>query len=147
MVMLKIQDIDDFKSLPLTKWNIRQPDNDGSRENAFDAGMLSSKLFAPIYNLFVTIFLNLGGLDLILLPGVAFSLDGGRMGHGMGYYDKFLAAFFDKHPQRRGNATDNISSKISNGKTILFGLAFKEQIFDKIPITDTDVILDQIITA
>lgn len=84
---------------------------------------------------------------MILLPGVAFSLDGARMGHGMGYYDKFLAAFFDKHPQRKGDIHENISSKVSNGKTILFGLAFKEQIFDKIPITDTDVKLDQIITA
>lgn len=38
MVMLKINDMQDFISLPMTKWNIRQPDNDGSRENAFDAG-------------------------------------------------------------------------------------------------------------
>lgn len=99
------------------------------------------------YEYICNAFFDLGGLDLILLPGVAFSLDGGRMGHGMGYYDKFLAEFFDKHPQRKGDDTENISSKMSNGKTVLFGLAFKEQIFDKIPITDKDVKLDQIITA
>lgn len=145
--MLKIKDIDDFTSLPLTKWNIRQPNNDGSREDAFDAGMLSQILCCILLKFNCNEFFDLGGLDLILLPGVAFSLDGGRMGHGMGYYDKFLATFFDKHPQRKGDVTENIPSKVSNGKTILFGLAFKEQIFDKIPITDTDVILDQIITA
>lgn len=101
----------------------------------------------PQFEFICNEFFVLGGLDLILLPGVAFSLDGGRMGHGMGYYDKFLAEFFNKHPQRKGDLTENISSKVSNGKTILFGLAFKEQIFDNIPITDTDVVLDQIITA
>lgn len=38
MVMLKIQDLNDFEALPKTKWNIRQPNNDGSRENATETG-------------------------------------------------------------------------------------------------------------
>lgn len=38
MVMLKIQDLNDFETLPKTKWNIRQPNNDGSRENATETG-------------------------------------------------------------------------------------------------------------
>lgn len=82
------------------------------------------------------------------MPGVAFSTDGKRLGHGMGYYDKFLENFFIKNPSRcDSSSTSNICRKISEGKTILFGLAFKEQIFDEIPITDKDVILDEIITA
>lgn len=38
MVMLKIKDMNDFESLPLTKWNIRQPDCDGIREDATKTG-------------------------------------------------------------------------------------------------------------
>lgn len=38
MVMLRINDMNDFESLPLTKWNIRQPNPDGSREDATETG-------------------------------------------------------------------------------------------------------------
>lgn len=90
----------------------------------------------------------LGGLDLILLPGVAFTYQGGRCGHGMGYYDKFLNEHFIKNPQRQTDSSQiSIDAKLNQNKTILLGLALKEQIVDEVPLETTDVLLDEIITA
>lgn len=90
----------------------------------------------------------LGGLDLILVPGVAFTSKGGRLGHGMGYYDKFLNEHFAKNRHRYTESQQlSVEEKISIKNTISFGLAFKEQIVHEVPLEKTDVLLDQIITA
>lgn len=77
-------------------------------------------------------------LDLILLPGVAFSQIGGRLGHGMGYYDKYLHTYFNRFPD---------SAQIN--KTLLIGLGFKEQIVDddQLPLDKFDYPLDIILTS
>lgn len=68
-------------------------------------------------------------LDIIILPVVAFDINGNRIGYGKGYYDKFLAEFNNK--QR---------------KIIKIGLAFECQKFDSIPCESHDQKLDYIIT-
>ncbi|XP_046603762.1 5-formyltetrahydrofolate cyclo-ligase isoform X1 [Neodiprion virginianus] len=108
MEMVRVSSMEDYESLPLTKWNIKQPTDNDVRENALETG----------------------GLDLVILPGVAFSLDGKRLGHGMGYYDKFLHSCMEK----------------SHRMPYLIGLAFNEQIKEDIPTTEEDVNLNLVLT-
>jgi|SRR5579872_6969637 len=65
-------------------------------------------------------------LDLVMVPGVAFTRDGARMGHGKGYYDKLLE-------HARADAP-------------LVALAFECQLFPEIPTQSHDVFMDKIIT-
>lgn len=79
------------------------------------------------------------GLDLIILPGVAFTPCGNRLGHGMGYYDKFLTRFFEKHTK----------VQTSGKETMLIGLAFTQQIVDikELPMESHDYKLDLVVTS
>lgn len=72
-----------------------------------------------------------GGLDMIILPGVAFTRDGKRLGHGKGYYDTFQTNIF----------------KLQERRPVRVALAFKEQICDDVPVHEHDVILDQVLYA
>mmetsp|Transcript_25162 Transcript_25162/g.28999 ORF Transcript_25162/g.28999 Transcript_25162/m.28999 type:complete len:314 (-) Transcript_25162:171-1112(-) len=38
-----------------------------------------------------------GDLDVLLVPGVAFDKSGGRLGHGKGYYDRFIERMRSNH--------------------------------------------------
>lgn len=40
------------------------------------------------------------GLDLVIMPGLAFDLKGNRIGYGKGYYDKFLSTLQDMHKSK-----------------------------------------------
>ncbi|ORX90758.1 hypothetical protein K493DRAFT_265409 [Basidiobolus meristosporus CBS 931.73] len=68
MEMLRLNSYEDYLSLPLNKWKIPEPKLDEVREDAFETG----------------------GLDLIIMPGLGFDLSGSRIGHGKGYYDRYL---------------------------------------------------------
>jgi 5-formyltetrahydrofolate cyclo-ligase len=66
----------------------------------------------------------LNRLDFILVPGVAFDLQGRRLGRGKGFYDRLLATV-------RGTTC---------------GVAFDEQIVRKVPVEPHDVYLNCILT-
>ena len=65
-------------------------------------------------------------LDIVMVPGVAFTREGARMGHGKGYYDKLLEHARPDAP--------------------LVALAFECQLFPEIPTQSHDVFMDKIIT-
>lgn len=73
--------------------------------------------------------MKIGSLDLLIVPGVAFTLSGKRLGHGAGYYDEFLKSFHSRF------------GKVPH----LVGLSLVEQIVDLIPTEDHDWNLDQIL--
>jgi 5-formyltetrahydrofolate cyclo-ligase len=74
-------------------------------------------------------------LDVILMPGVAFTNNGDRLGHGMGYYDKYLQSYFNRFPNSNQH------------QTVLIGLAFREQIIDNVPTDENDWKLDIVLCA
>lgn len=69
-------------------------------------------------------------IDIIIMPGVAFDLNGNRIGFGKGCYDRFLADP-DADPARR---------------PALIALAYEMQLTQNVPAEPTDIPCDMIIT-
>lgn len=61
----------------------------------------------------------------VIMPGLAFDMKGYRIGYGKGFYDSYL--------------TNHLDYK-------RIALAYKFQIFDKIPYTEFDIPVDKIVT-
>ncbi|KAF8889586.1 hypothetical protein BD779DRAFT_1708119 [Infundibulicybe gibba] len=104
MDFLKIYDDEDLITLPAGLWGIKEPHT------------LSDDV----------------ELDMILVPGVAFDESHSRLGHGKGYYDRFLTSY------------------TSSGRRapLLVALALREQVLsgDEIPIGEHDWKMDFIVT-
>jgi 5-formyltetrahydrofolate cyclo-ligase len=82
MDMLKLRSTQEFEGLKLDKWGIPTLDDDSIQERD---NSLGGKGIEEVRN-----SNGDGGLDLILMPGMAFDGNLGRLGHGKGYYDYFL---------------------------------------------------------
>ncbi len=67
-------------------------------------------------------------IDLIIVPGVAFDRQGNRLGRGGGYFDRFL-------------------SKLKKYDIPMFGLAFKCQVLNKLPVLSHDIPVTKLIFA
>lgn len=63
--------------------------------------------------------------DVVITPGLGFTEKGDRLGYGSGYYDRWFSK-------------NKVKTKI--------GLAFEVQIVDELPIEETDMPLDILIT-
>ena len=70
---------------------------------------------------------NVRDLDLVFVPGIAFDRRGHRLGHGHGYFDRFLA--------RVPKAIPTV------------GLAFRFQLLDRLPTAPHDHAVQTVLTA
>jgi 5-formyltetrahydrofolate cyclo-ligase len=67
-----------------------------------------------------------GGIEVVLVPGLLFARNGGRLGHGKGYYDRLLSSW---HP-----------------RPYLIGVTVDRRLVDRLPMTDSDVWMDAVTT-
>lgn len=89
MDMLEISGIEDYRLLPRNSFGYPEPEDFTSR---------ASGEFVQLHA-FIDRSEHLGiaaieeGLDLVIMPGLAFDGQGWRIGYGKGYYDRFLLAY------------------------------------------------------
>jgi len=69
---------------------------------------------------------GLDNIDLVIIPGAAFDINGSRLGYGAGFYDKLLSEMKKKIP--------------------VVAPAYEEQIVAEIPAEPHDVKVDKIVT-
>lgn len=72
-----------------------------------------------------SLFTDYASIDLAIIPGMAFTPQGDRLGRGRGYYDRLLPRL----------------------SCPLVGLAFPFQILDTIPCEPHDIRMNQVITT
>ena len=70
--------------------------------------------------------ININEIQLVIIPGIGFDKEGGRLGYGFGYYDRFLKSLKNYIP--------------------FFGLAFELQIVEILPTSKNDIFMHQIIS-
>ncbi|CDS40170.1 5 formyltetrahydrofolate cyclo ligase [Echinococcus multilocularis] len=117
MRMRRLHDADQLLSWPLNKFGVREPPQPSDGVDQDDA---------------LTHF-----VDLFVVPGLAFTMKGERLGRGKGFYDQYLAGlrkfYLETQPNRLLPRT--------------IALAFSEQIVDRICTGQHDVVIDAIIST
>ncbi|KAJ5645818.1 5-formyltetrahydrofolate cyclo-ligase [Penicillium lividum] len=111
MDMLPLESMTEYESLQPDKWGIPslQPDQVAGRRNG----------------------LTENGLDLIVMPGMAFDREFRRLGHGKGYYDHFLTRY----------------SMLSKKMPFLVALSLQEQMVEEIPVMAHDWRVDALVVG
>ncbi|KAE9552345.1 hypothetical protein FO519_004428 [Halicephalobus sp. NKZ332] len=124
MEMLKLRNLEEFESLNSTLWGIRQHSMDTVIES----------------------FEKTGPLDLILLPLVAATLSGKRLGHGMGFYDRFISSHKSVVESCQKPVSEPQKSECGSIPKLV-GLALEEQVVEDLPTSEFDVPLDFVVSS
>ncbi|KAF2469652.1 5-formyltetrahydrofolate cyclo-ligase [Lindgomyces ingoldianus] len=126
MDMLELYSLSDYESLKPDNWGIPtlSQDSISSRANSFGGlGITEGESAAQTGVDY--------GLDLIIMPGMAFDLEFGRLGHGKGFYDYFL---------QRCHQLSQMPFRV--------GLSLSEQLLppnESVPVDNSDFPLDALI--
>ncbi|RVX67630.1 hypothetical protein B0A52_08159 [Exophiala mesophila] len=134
MDMLKLHDRHDFESLVPDAWGIPSlsPDTVLQRSNALGGmGVPNEDMDGQG---------NFPTLDVIYMPAVAFDHSRQRLGHGKGFYDRYL------HTYR----TCLDAAQQGKNMPFLVGIALRQQILspeEKVPVNDDDWPVDEVLTA
>lgn len=70
--------------------------------------------------------------DVVLVPGLAFDRQGGRLGYGGGYYDRFAEA--------------QLAQTEEAARALWIGMSFEAQLVDEVPLEEHDFKVHGIIT-
>jgi 5-formyltetrahydrofolate cyclo-ligase len=138
MDMVRLKGLEDYEGLERDSWGIPTVTDEGveGRERILGSGSDDTKR---------------KGLDLILMPGVAFDAEGQpalvkRLGHGKGFYDYFLHRY--QHLSQ-AKVIDEYKPAIT---WWMWGLALKEQFLEKdkelkVPTGPHDTDLDGLVVG
>jgi 5-formyltetrahydrofolate cyclo-ligase len=102
LLLFRVHKLEDLRRVP--PWNLRQPVPDPDKQVA------------------------IGAVDLILVPGLAFDMRGGRLGRGGGFYDRLLET---RDPKR----------------TVALGVCFEFQRVEHLPLAPHDALLDGVVSC
>lgn len=80
---------------------------------------------------------EVGTLSCVLVPGLAFDREGGRLGRGAGFYDRFV--------QRCREGSKDEDSGGATGPVVV-GVCFDEQVVERVPTEGHDRMLDAVAT-
>lgn len=174
MEFFKVYGEEDLRSFHNGTWGIREPSTEwqgGKRQNG-PCSFLG--MYRKLLNRPSVLDDGVEGLDVILLPGsyiyrfvlpssrstlpmiltllqgVAFDRSLSRLGHGKGYYDKFLSSYATSGRQRPLLGTALLF--LLDGLTLIMdfpvALSFREQLLaaSHVPINETDWKMDMIIS-
>jgi len=107
MEMLELRSEEELQEFAVNQWKIPEPPLNDGRNNAIDEG-----------------------LDLLVVPGMAFDEECRRLGHGKSFYDRYITRYDKKF----------------SSLPYLVGIALSPQLVDEVPVDQYDRLLDMIIT-
>lgn len=103
-----------------------------------------------------------GDIDILVVPGLAFDVDGSRLGQGKGYYDRFIARMRADDRRAGGEGDD---ARVTWKRPLLVGVCLEEQFLHEaprgvdlghrgggyprggiIPVSDHDFVMDIVLT-